>query len=58
ESLLKEHYDDCIRIPMKETLRSLNLANSVAVAVYEALRQNGFEELNKKGKFPTKKDIL
>lgn len=45
ESLLKEHYDDCIRIPMVEKARSLNLANSVAIVIYEALRQNNFSGL-------------
>lgn len=42
ESLLKRVYDRCVRIPMREDARSLNLANSVAILVYEALRQQGF----------------
>jgi len=42
EDLLKEHLDTCVRIPMRESLRSLNLSNSVAVAVYEVLRQHDF----------------
>ena len=45
ESLLKEHYENCVRIPMKENRRSLNLANSVAIIVYEALRQQNFKGL-------------
>ncbi len=45
EELLAEHYDQCVRIPMREGARSLNLANSVAVVVYEALRQQGFPGL-------------
>ncbi len=49
ESLLREHPERCVRIPMRDELRSLNLSNSVAIAVYEALRQNGFCELNKVG---------
>lgn len=49
ESLLREHPERCVRIPMRDELRSLNLSNSVAIAVYEALRQNGFCELNKIG---------
>ena len=49
ESLLKEHYDDCIRIPMTEGARSLNLSNSVAIIVYEALRQNDFFSLKNLG---------
>lgn len=49
ESLLKQHLDDCIRIPMREGARSLNLANSVAIVLYEALRQHGFDGLAEKG---------
>lgn len=43
EELLLEHADTAIRIPMLESARSLNLSNSVAIVLYEALRQNGFE---------------
>ena len=50
ESLLKEHYNDCIRIPMVESARSLNLSNSVAIILYEALRQNNFTKLSETGK--------
>ena len=46
EDFLLSHLDRCVRIPMRPTLRSLNLSNSVAVAVYEVLRQTGFEELS------------
>ncbi len=42
EGLLRSRLGDCVRIPMLPTLRSLNLSNSAAIAVYEALRQNGF----------------
>lgn len=49
ESLLKEHYETCIRIPMIGNARSLNLSNSVAIIVYEALRQNKFFELQEFG---------
>lgn len=45
EELLKKYIDKAIRIPMKEGLRSLNLSNSVAIVVYEALRQNNFNDL-------------
>ena len=45
EDLLKKHIDKAIRIPMKEGLRSLNLSNSVAIVVYEVLRQNNFDNL-------------
>lgn len=50
EPLLKEHYDDCVRIPMIGEIRSLNLSNSVAVAVYEAWRQNGYADALLKGR--------
>ena len=49
ENLLKEVYDRCIRIPMREEARSLNLANSAAIVLYEALRQNGFPGLQATG---------
>ena len=43
EELLKAHKDECLRIPMIGETRSLNLSNSVAIAVYEGLRQLDFE---------------
>ncbi len=49
ETLLKAHYDSCIRVPMKESARSLNLSNTVAIITYEALRQQGFEGLKNEG---------
>ena len=49
ESILKAHYEDCIRIPMIEKARSLNLSNSVAIILYEALRQNNFDGLKDEG---------
>ena len=45
ENLLARVYDRCIRIPMIEGARSLNLSNSVAIVAYEALRQHGFANL-------------
>ena len=45
ESMLMEHPERCIRIPMIEGARSLNLSNSVAIVAYEALRQHGFANL-------------
>ena len=45
EELLVDHEADCIRIPMLENERSLNLSNSVAIVLYEALRQNDFKGL-------------
>ncbi len=51
EELLRAHHDRCVRIPMREGLRSLNLSNCVAVAVYEAFRQNGFKGLSSAGRF-------
>ena len=43
EDLLSANLDRCVRIPMRETLRSLNLSNSAAIGVYEVLRQMGFK---------------
>ena len=45
EEILRHHRNDCIRIPMGPDLRSLNLANSVAIILYESLRQQGFPGL-------------
>jgi tRNA (cytidine/uridine-2'-O-)-methyltransferase len=49
EDLLYAHPDTCLRIPMRDQLRSLNLSNSVAVAVYEVLRQEHFDRLLQEG---------
>lgn len=49
ESLLAANYSRCVRIPMRPTLRSLNLSNSVAVVLYEALRQQDFASLQEEG---------
>ena len=49
EEILKDHPDTSIRIPMKEDTRSLNLSNSVAIVLYEALRQNNFRHLESSG---------
>jgi tRNA (cytidine/uridine-2'-O-)-methyltransferase len=49
EELLKEHPDNCVRIPMMGDIRSLNLSNSVAVVLYEALRQQGFAHMQTQG---------
>ncbi len=49
ESLLQAHPDACVRIPMREHLRSLNLSNAVAIGVYEVLRQYGFDALESVG---------
>ena len=48
-SLLQAYPDRCIRIPMREDARSLNLANSVAILTYEALRQQNFPGLSDAG---------
>ena len=49
EEILKKNLDKCVRIPMLENLRSLNLSNSAAIAVYEVLRQRRFADLEKQG---------
>ena len=49
EELLKANKQTCVRIPMIGETRSLNLSNSVAIAVYEGLRQNDFDGFNCRG---------
>ncbi|MBO4911878.1 MAG: tRNA (uridine(34)/cytosine(34)/5-carboxymethylaminomethyluridine(34)-2'-O)-methyltransferase TrmL [Butyrivibrio sp.] len=49
EEILVENEENCIRIPMGNDIRSLNLSNSVAIVLYEALRQNDFMGLEKEG---------
>ena len=53
EDFLEAHRESCVRIPMRESARSLNLSNSVAIAVYEALRQLDFPDLLDHGKMRT-----
>lgn len=50
EEILVENEKTCIRIPMLPQIRSLNLSNSVAIVLYEALRQNGFSSMQTEGK--------
>ena len=49
EEILVENEEACIRIPMLPAIRSLNLSNSVAIVLYEALRQQGFESMQMEG---------
>ena len=49
EEILVDHEDTCIRIPMLPDIRSLNLSNSVAIVLYEALRQHNFTHMNLEG---------
>ena len=49
EEILVNYKENSIRIPMVGDVRSLNLGNSVAVVLYEALRQNGFQNMTKEG---------
>ncbi len=49
EEVLVQHKEDSIRIPMVGDIRSLNLGNSVAIVLYEALRQNGFANMTTEG---------
>ena len=49
EEILVEYEETCIRIPMLESIRSLNLSNSAAIILYEALRQNQFANLQQEG---------
>ena len=45
KEILKEHLDTCLRIPMTDKVRALNLSNCVAIMVYEALRQQDYPGL-------------
>lgn len=49
EKILYENQETCIRIPMLEEIRSLNLGNSAAIVLYEALRQHGFDHMQEQG---------
>lgn len=49
EEILVNHKEECIRIPMAGQIRSLNLGNSAAIVLYEALRQNGFAGMEREG---------
>ena len=50
EDFLEAHREECVRIPMRTEARSLNLSNAVAITVFEALRQTGFQGLLDHGK--------
>ena len=50
EDFLEAHRESCIRLPMRQEARSLNLSNSVAITVYEALRQLDYPSLQDHGK--------
>ena len=54
EDILFENKDHCVRLPMRDIIRSLNLSNSVAIAVYEILRRHDFEGLLGEGKLTTR----
>jgi tRNA (cytidine/uridine-2'-O-)-methyltransferase len=47
KSILRDHLDTCMRIPMMPDARSLNLSNAVAIVIYEVLRQLGYPHLSK-----------
>ena len=53
EEILKQHPDTAVRIPMINDIRSLNLSNSVAIVLYEALRQNSFDHMQLAGHLRT-----
>ncbi len=54
EELLFANRSHCVRIPMRDSLRSLNLSNSAAIAVYEVFRQRDFEGLREAGELTTR----
>ena len=49
EEILVDYEDTCVRIPMLDQIRSLNLSNSVSIVLYEALRQNDFAGMKTEG---------
>ena len=53
EEILVKYPETCVRIPMWGDIRSLNLSNSVAIMLYEGLRQNGFEKMTMEGQLHT-----
>ena len=55
EDILKKYIEKTIRIPMRETLRSLNLSNSVAIVAYDVFRQRNFENLEEISNYFDKK---
>ena len=57
ESFLEEHAECCVRLPMRAEARSLNLSNSVAITVYEALRQLDFGDLLDHGKMKELQEV-
>ena len=57
ESFLEEHAECCVRLPMRAEARSLNLSNSVAITVYEALRQLDFGDLLDYGKMKELQEV-
>ncbi len=54
EDILYENKDFCVRIPMRDTIRSLNLSNSAAISVYEIIRQKGFDGLLAQGRLTSR----
>lgn len=57
ENLISKLYDRAVRIPMRKTLRSLNLSNSVAICVYEALRQMDYAGLEIEGELTGREEL-
>lgn len=53
DAVVRENFNRTLRIPMRKTLRCLNLSNAVAVTVYEVLRQDGYDGLEAKSDYET-----
>ena len=58
KELLTEHLDHCMRIPMNENIRALNVSNSVAIMIYEVLRQQDYNNLLKYDNFKGKDYLI
>lgn len=52
EDFMREHQQNCLRIPMTENVRALNLSNTAALVIYEALRQQNFAGLELTHRYP------
>lgn len=58
KEILKNHLEKCMRIPMNDNIRALNLSNSVAIMIYEVLRQQNYNDLLKYDSFKGKDYLI
>ena len=58
KKILKDHLENCMRIPMNSNIRALNLSNSVAIMIYEVLRQQNYNDLLRYDSFKGKDYLI